>query len=59
MLETKPSHGDQPMSRSSTPDEGTNWSEFEELLRCASEVLRARAKIEQGRSGTENSKVQG
>ena len=57
MLEPKPSHGDQPVPRSRTPDEGPNRSEFEDLLRCASEVLRARAKIEQGGLGTENSKV--
>lgn len=59
MLETEPSHGDQPMSRSSTPVEGPNWSEFEDLLRWASEALRAGAKIERGGLGTENPKGRG
>jgi hypothetical protein len=59
MLEPKPSHGDQPVPRSRTPEEGPNRSEFEDLLRCASEVLRARAETEQGGLGTGNTKVPG
>jgi hypothetical protein len=59
MLEEKPSTPDQATHCSRMTDEGPNWSEFEDLLRCTTELLRARAKIEQGGLGTENSKVQG
>jgi hypothetical protein len=57
MLEEKPSPHYQATPRSCMPDEGTNRSEFEDLLRRTTEVLRARARIEQGREGIENSKV--
>jgi hypothetical protein len=59
MPEAKPSHLDQATSRSCMPDEALNWSDFEDLLRRTSEVLGARARVEPGRVGTENSKVQG
>ena len=59
MPEAKPSRLDPATSRSCMPDEGLNWSDFEDLLRRTSEVLGARARVEPGRVGTENSKVQG
>jgi hypothetical protein len=58
MPEAKPSHLDQATSHSCMPDEGLNCSDFEDLLRRTSEVLGARARVERGRVGTENSKLQ-
>ena len=46
------------MSRSRAPDVDPNWSEFENLLRCAVDVSGARTEIEQGELGTKNSKGQ-
>lgn len=59
MLDAKPSHSDEPMPRSSAPDEDADRSEFDDLLRRASEVLRAGAKAEQGGLGTGNPKGRG
>jgi hypothetical protein len=59
MFEEKPGPHYQATPGLSRPAEGPNRSEFEDLLRRTTEILRARASIEQGRLGTENSKVQG
>jgi len=59
MLDAKPSHGGQSTPRSCTPDDGVDRSEFEELLRLASEVLRAEAKTGQRGLGTGNPKGRG
>lgn len=59
MLDAKPSHGGQSAPRSCTPDDGVDRSEFEDLLRRASEVLRAEAKAGQSGSGTGNLKGRG
>jgi hypothetical protein len=57
MMEPESGHAESPMSYPCMPDNGDNWSEFEDLLRRASEVLRAPGKVEQVELGIENPKV--
>ncbi len=57
MMEAESSRSESPISHTCVPDNGPNRSEFEDLLRRASEVLRAPGKVERGGLGIENPRV--
>lgn len=57
MMEAESSRSESPVSHTCVPENGPNRSEFEDLLRRASEVLRAPGKVEQGGLGIENPRV--
>jgi hypothetical protein len=59
MLDAKPCSSDPFVSDPNQPDKEANGSEFENLLRCASEMLRGGAKVAPSGVETKNPQVQG